>query len=415
MTSAQHPALLAFLLSLPVAVHAESAAEIVHPNQPGVSAPLGGEDCDDHDGSPDLVVEPRLNLSAVLGHTDLEHAGLARGGHDPAVSGFSVPGLSLGMDVIYGEHLAGFSEGVFSWSRDDGWQAELEELYVKFLNLPGGLEVHAGRFFASVGTQNDIHNHGWKFADAYLGNVRFLGDDGLILEGAEVTWSPPSRWDDRLTVGFGDTLHRDHSHGSHGGDGHGDEHDDHGHGDDDHHRGHGEAEEALWDRNVLAVRYQATQWPADTRKFVYGASYVQGRNFTGGSARLYGLDVTYTWLEDEDHGKQLTWRNEAMLRRVRSHGGSFEEFSFSSTALYHFNPQWEIGLRYEYLEGADELELPERHRVSPALTRYFEVGFTQAMLRLQYNYDHSEERGGDHSAWLQFGFEWGAGGHAHVH
>lgn len=394
--------LLSLIICGTVSAQVAPVAGIQNPDEPGTIVPLGGEDCDDHSGGPELVIEPRLNLSAVYGHTDLEDAGLAQGGHDPANNGFSVPGLSLGLDVLYGEHLAGFSEGIFSWTNDSGWDAELEEVYAKFLNLPGGIEIHAGRFFASVGTQNDIHNHGWKFTDAYLGNVRFLGDDGLILEGVEVTWTPPTRWDDKLVVGFGDTLHHAHEEEE--------EHDD----DNDH--GHGEeAEEALWDRNVLTVRYQVTQWPTDICQFVYGASYVQGKNFMGGSARLYGLDFTYTWLEDEDHGKQFTWRNEAMMRKVHTDEGKFDEFSFSSTALYKFNPQWEVGLRYEYLEGVKDPELQERHRISPALTRYFDVGPTQAMFRLQYNYDESEERGDDHSIWLQFGFEWGAGGHAHVH
>ncbi|BDS07488.1 hypothetical protein NT6N_25280 [Oceaniferula spumae] len=380
------------------------------------TVPFGGEDCDHGDGTPELIVEPRLNLSAVYGHTDLEDAGLALGGHDPSVNGFSVPGLSFGMDVIYGEHLAGFTESIFSWTNDDGWEAELEELYINFLNLPGGFEIHAGRYFASIGTQNDIHNHGWKFADAYLGNVRFLGDDGVILNGVEITWSPPTRWDDRLIIGFGDTIRHEHDHG------HEEEHDEHGdddHDDDDHdeHDEHGhseEAEEALWDRDVLAVRYQVTKWPGDDCKFVYGASYLQGKNFMGHSARLYGLDLTYTWLEDEDHSRQLTWRNEVMMRDIDTDEGNFEEFSFSSTALYKLNPEWEIGLRYGYLEGVEDPELPERHRISPVLTRFFQLGGTEAMTRLQYNYDHSEERGDDHSIWLQFRFEWG-GGDAHVH
>lgn len=369
---------------------------------PGTLAgvPLGGEDCEHGDGTPELVFEPRAHLRAVYGHTDLEDAGLARGGHDPVHNGFSVPSLSLGMDVLYGEHIAGFTEGILSWTSDDGWDAELEEIYAKFLNLPGGFEVHAGRFLASVGTQNDIHNHGWNFVDAQLDTVRFLGDDGLILQGVEVSWSPPTRWDDRFTLSFGDTIKHKHE-------------EQHGHEDEDDHGE--EAEEALWDRDVMTLRYKAIMWPGDNHKFVYGGSYVQGKNFFGKMAKLYGLDLEYTWLEDEDHGKQLTWRNEVMMRKIDTHEGDFQELAFSSSAIYKFNPQWEVGLRYDYLEGVKDPELPERHRISPALTRYFSIGGVEAMGRLQYNYDHSEERDDNHSIWFQFGFEWGAGGGAHVH
>jgi len=362
--------------------------------------PLGGEDCE-HDDGPSLLIEPRAHLRAAAGYTDLEDAELAHGGHDPAHNGFSIPSLSLGADILYGEHIAGFAEGIISWNEDDGWDAELEEFYLKLLNLPGGIDIKVGRLLTAVGTQNNIHNHAWRFVDNSLGNVRFLGEDALAIEGVEVTWMPPTRWDDRLILSFGDAVNHEHE----------EEPIRHGLG----HAHNEEAEMALWDQDVLAARYVATSWPGDTYKFVYGASYVQGENFFGKSARLYGLDLTYTWLQDEDHGKQFIWSNEAMLREVEAADGDFEEFSFSSAAIYKFNPEWEVGLRYDYLEGVEDPELPERHRVSPSIAHYFNVGKTEAMVRLQYNYDHSEERGEDHSIWLQFGFEWGAGGDAHVH
>jgi hypothetical protein len=360
---------------------------------------FGGEDCD-HDDGPSLQIEPRAHLRAVVGHSDLEDSGLAHGGHDPIHGGFSIPSLSLGADILYGEHLAGFAEGIVSWNESNGWDTELEEFYAKMMNLPGGIEIKAGRLLAAVGTQNNIHNHAWKFVDTSLGNVRFLGDDGLITEGVEVTWMVPTHWNDRLILSFGDMVNRTHEEEVVIGGGH------------DHAE---EAEMALWDRNVFTARYQATTWPGDTCKFVYGASYVQGKNFMGKSARLYGLDLTYTWLQDEDHGKQFLWRNETMMRKVHTDDGQFEELSLSSAAMYKFNPQWETGLRYDYLEGVKDPELPERHRISPSLTHYFKIGKTNTMARLQYNYDHSEEQGDDHSIWLQFGFEWGGGGDAHVH
>lgn len=362
--------------------------------------PFGGVE-HTHDDEPSLLIEPRAHLRAVVGDTHLENSGLAHGGHDPANSGFSIPGLSLGADFFYGEYLTGFTEGIMSWNDQDGWNAELEELYLSFHHLPGGFELKAGQLFASVGTQNRLHNHAWSFVDANMGNVRFLGDDGLILEGVELNWIVSTHWDDKFTLSFGDTVFREHE-----------EEEEHG---EEEHSHSEEAEEALWDTDVLAARYQATFWPRDTCQFIYGASYVQGKNFMSKSARLYGLDFTYVWLQDEDHGKHFTWKNEVMLREVNTEEGKFDEFAFSSIALYKFGPQWGCGLRYDYLEGVDDPELPERHRASTSLTRYFSIDNIESIIRLQYNYDHSEERGNDHSVWLQFGFEWGAGGDAHVH
>ena len=375
----------------PASVNVEGIAETI---------PFGGTE-HTHDDEPSLVIAPRVHLRAAIGDTGLENSELAHGAHDPNQSGFSIPALSLGADMHYGENITGFTEGILSWNDEEHWNAELEELYLKFLHLPGGFELKAGRLLAAVGTQNSIHNHAWKFVDADLGNVRFLGEDGLIIEGVELTWMVPTHWDDRLVVSFGDTIKHEHEEEG------GEIESDHNHSE--------EAEEALWDKNILSARYQAIFWPSDTCQFIYGASYVTGGNFMGKNAQIYGLDFTYTWREDEPLGKQFTWRNDAMLRKVSTEEGGFEETAFSSAALYRFKPEWEMGLRYNYLEGVKDPKLPERHRISPSLSHYFFLSKVPSMARLQYNYDHSDERGDDHSIWLQFGFEWGAGSDSHVH
>ena len=372
-------------------VNVESIAEKI---------PFGGTE-HTHDDEPSLVIAPRVHLRAAIGDTSLEDSELDHGGHDPNQSGFSIPALSLGADMHYGENIAGFAEGILSWNDEDHWNAELEELYLKLLHLPGGFDLKTGRLLAAVGTQNSIHNHAWKFVDADLGNVRFLGEDGLIIEGVELTWMVPTHWDDRLVVSFGDTVKHEHEEEG------GEIESDHNHSE--------EAEEALWDKNILSARYQAIFWPSDTSQFIYGASCVTGENYMGKNAQIYGFDFTYTWREDKPQGKQFTWRNDTMLRKVSTEEGSFEETAFSSAALYRFKPEWEVGLRYNYLEGVKDPKLPERHRISPSLTHYFFLGKTPAVARLQYNYDHSDERDDDHSIWLQFGFEWGAGSDSHVH
>ncbi|MBT8038580.1 MAG: hypothetical protein KJO21_13680 [Verrucomicrobiae bacterium] len=362
--------------------------------------PLGGEDCD-HPNEAVLSISPNLHLRAVYGETDLEDAGLAGGGHDPSSDGFSVPGLSVGIDVHRGEHFFAFTEAIFAWDKEDGWEGELEELYFKWLNLPGGFSLKGGRFFASVGTLNTGHNHEWKFVDTSMMNFRFLGDDSLALEGAEMIWTPPTHWDDQLTLSYGTAVEHAHEEENDaGGTGH----------------GHAEeAEEALWNRDIFTLRYEATFWPADTCGFTYGASYMQGTHFMGKNAKLYGADLTYRWLQDGDHGQKLTWTHEAMLRDVNTEEGAFDEWAFSSRVIWRFLPEWEAGLRYDYLEGVADPELPERHRISPALTRYFPIGKgLEAMARIQYNYDHNKEGGDDHSLWLMFGFDWGDGDD-HVH
>ena len=362
--------------------------------------PLGGTE-HTHDDESSLLIETRMHLRAAVGDTSLESSDLAHGGHDPAQSGFSVPALSLGADLRYGHSFLLFSEAIASWNDEDHWDAELEELYAQCLHLPGGFDLKLGRILATAGSQNHIHNHAWKFVNSDLSDIRFLGEDGLIIEGIELTWMMPTQWDDRFILSFGDAIEHQH-----------DEERDVGPAMHNHNE---EAEEALWDRNVFSARYQATFWTSESDRFIYGVSHVNGENFMAKRSQLYGMDLTYTWLENKTQSRQFTWRNEAMLRRVSTNEGRFEECAFSSSALYRFNPKWEVGLRYNYLEGVEDPELPERHRVSPSLTHYFFVNKLPAITRLQYDYDHSVGRGNDHSIWLQFGFDWGSGAHSHQH
>lgn len=371
------------------------------------------EICDhDHKYGPTLSIEPFINVQGVMGHNGLEGTGLEQGAHDPRHTGFNLTGISLGTDILYSEHLAAYAEGILTWNKEDGWDAELEEAYAKFMNLPGDFDIRAGRMFASVGTQNNLHSHAWDFVDANLTNVRFLGDDGLITDGVELQWTLPTSWNNRIIVSYGNPVAHDHDHH----DEHG-EHEDGEHEDDDHddHGDHSEeAEMALWDKDVLTARYEASFWPGDTCHFLYGASYVQGKNLFDRWSRLYGIDFTYTWVEDAINGENFVWRNELMWRDVETDEGGFDELGFNSTAVWSPNVDWDLALRYDWLEGATDPELAERHRISPSITRHFEAGPVEVLTRLQYSYDYSDDHQNEHSVWLQFGFEW-ASGDNHVH
>lgn len=396
------PLLSLIAISSPALLHAQSA-EIAE--SAGADAFYPEQFCEQaHIYGPHLAIEPFLNAQLTIGHTDLEHSGLDTGAHDPRHTGISVTGISLGADILYSEHLAAYAEGILSWNDHDGWDSELEEAYAKFMNLPGDIDIKAGRMLALYGTQNNIHNHAWHFVDASLANTRFLGEDGLITDGVELQWILPTSWNNRLIVSYGHPVEHDHDHDNHGHDEH---HDDDEHEEEEHHEEG--AEMALWDDPVLSARYEASFWPSDNNHLLCGASYAQGKNQHNQWSRLYGLDLTYTWIEDEINGHNLVWRNELMWRDVDTDEDGFDELGFNSSAIWSPNLDWDISLRYDYLEGADEVELAERHRVSPALTRHFTLGKVNAHSRLQYNYDHSDERDSDHSIWLQFAIEWGAG------
>ena len=67
---------------------------------------------------------------------------------------------------------------------------------------------------------------------------------------------------------------------------------------------------------------------------------------------------------------------------------------------------WQLGLRVEHVTGVEELDLPQRTRVSPALSYFFNPMRT-VFFRVQYNYDVLPASQQEHSVWAQFGINWG--------
>ena len=127
---------------------------------------------------------------------------------------------------------------------------------------------------------------------------------------------------------------------------------------------------------------------------------------------IYGADFTYTWRENglESGGQQFRWRSEWLMRDVENDEGGFDDCGFNTALLWEFSENWEAGLRYGYLEGVSDPELAERHRISPSITKKFDLGDQlTGLLRLQYNHDDIKGLGTEDSIWLQFGFDWGPG------
>jgi len=67
----------------------------------------------------------------------------------------------------------------------------VEEGYFQSLGLSHGFTLKAGRFYSSVGYQNEIHAHAWDFTDAPLANKVFLGKQ-LADDGLQLKWLAPT-------------------------------------------------------------------------------------------------------------------------------------------------------------------------------------------------------------------------------
>ena len=120
----------------------------------------------------------------------------------------------------------------------------------------------------------------------------------------------------------------------------------------------------------------------------------------------------------------MSWQTEAVTRRYEAAArtsalapaGSLpaetlRDWGAYSQVLWGIKPRLVAGMRADITRGSTanfESELRvNRERVSPNFTMY-PSEFSK--LRLQYNFDHRERLGSDHSLWLQFEFMIGAHG-----
>jgi hypothetical protein len=146
----------------------------------------------------------------------------------------------------------------------------------------------------------------------------------------------------------------------------------------------------------------------------------------GANTQIYGLDAYWKWqpVRTERGFPFVSWQTEALWRRYEAAeriaaadsvtvlpAETLRDWGLYSQLLWGFRPGWIAGLRGEYVTGNDGAFASDlrtdRMRVSPNLT-FLPTEFSK--LRLQYNYDHREGRGSDHSVWFQV--EFGLGAHA---
>ena len=71
---------------------------------------------------------------------------------------------------------------------------EIEEGYVSYSSLPGGLELTAGKFRQRFGTLNRQHLHALPQSTYPLALETFFGEEGLAQTGLSFAWLLPRPW-----------------------------------------------------------------------------------------------------------------------------------------------------------------------------------------------------------------------------
>jgi hypothetical protein len=343
---------------------------------------------------------------------------LQLGDHDPINRGFSLRNAEIVLDGAVDPYFKGFANIVFKLDKDNETEVELEETYLQSSSLPGNLQVKAGQFFAAFGRQNSQHPHTWAFVDDPLILTRAFGPEGLRNIGAQLSWLAPLPFYTEATLGvFNGQGNTAFSFRNPGEDIMGVN------------RFHGRS---TLDSNLsgpgdllYVPRISSSFDLTPQQTLVVGASGAFGPNDTGPETRtqIYGFDIYWKWKPANSQAgfPFVSWQTEALYQRFEAGADpsfslpaeTLKDLGFYSQVLWGFKQRWVAGLRGEYVNGNDGAYDPsdvfrgERTRISPDLT-FYPTEFSK--IRLQYNYDHGELFGNEHSVWMQVEFLLGSHG-----
>ncbi len=341
---------------------------------------------------------------------------LELGGHDPKQRGFTVQNLETVFEGKVDPYFRGQANVVLQINPHGDTTIEAEEAYLETMALPWNLQLKAGQFFTEFGRLNPTHPHTWDFVDQPLVNGRFLGEDGLRSAGARLSWLTPTPFYSELFLtlqnsqgGTAFSFRNDHDGSPFFG------------------RPNTQGRVTSLGDMLFAPRYAASFDLTDAQTLVAGASAAIGPNGSGSDSatQIYGVDLFWKWKSPQQHAgfPFVSWQTEGMLRRFEA--GAFPgdlatpalpretliDYGLYSQIAYGFRKGWVAALRgdyvfpekpglYESIVGPDP-DRASRWRISPNLT-WYPSEFSK--IRLQYNYDHRNGIGDDHSVWAQFEF-----------
>lgn len=237
---------------------------------------------------------------------------------------------------------------------------EVEEGYITFPTLPGGLLVKAGKMRATFGRLNAFHNHSLPWTDRPLVMFNLLGgatddpDTGIKDAGVSVSRLVPAG---KLFVEATAELFRGDS---------------------------GTVFKASRRQDVGAVGHLRTYTDlTEQTNLEIGASYARGHNDAGSEflTKLYGLDLTLRWrpLRRAIY-HSFAARAEAIWSRREEAGPTQRAFGGFVSADYRLNRRWFAGARYDWSDRARDARV--RDRGTSAVLTFWPSEFTQ--VRSQY-------------------------------
>lgn len=258
--------------------------------------------------------------------------------------------LNIAAPVDPSTHL----EATFAAHHDES--PELEEAFIRYMGLTGGLQLRAGKMRQELGALNSTHTHVLPQIDRPLPYSEFLGEEGLATPGVELSWLLPTSWYSKATVSVSSrTGAHLHSH---------DEESEH------------EEEFALFSNEgkhnpLFSARWENMAELNDDTTLTLGLSHASSSidSESVRSSSLNGADLTLKWSPSSDPYRELVWRNEYMQAHQsykdhedekaldtdgHSHDYLLKDKNLSgwyTYLAYRFNRNFRLGARYDQADS----------------------------------------------------------------
>lgn len=237
---------------------------------------------------------------------------------------------------------------------------EVEEGFVTFPTIPGGLLVRAGKFRANFGRLNAFHNHTLPWIDRPLVMYNLLGgatedpDTGIKDAGLSVSRLVPAG---NLFVEATGEIYRGDS---------------------------GTLFQSSRRQDFSLVGHiRAYKDITDSSNLEFGGSYARGHNDTGSDflTSLYGTELTFRWkpLQRAIYHSFVA-RSELIWSRREEPTLMHSAFGLYASAEYQLQRRWFTGGRFDWAERARDASIRDQG-ISAVLT-YWPSEFSQ--VRSQY-------------------------------
>jgi hypothetical protein len=267
---------------------------------------------------------------------------------------------------------------------------DLEEGYLTFTSLPGGLLTKVGKMRAAFGKVNTLHNHVLSWTDRPLVTNNLVGgEDGISDAGISVARLIPNPW--FFLEATGQVFRGDS-------------------GSDESPLFH--ATERTHVSYVGHVRgYQDL---SESTNIDLGVSVSRGFNDSGFpqgidnlTTRLFGVDATLRWRPlQRSIYRSFVARSEVIWSRREQPNGVQDSNGFYVSGDYQFARRWFAGIRFDESDRADNASL--RDKGGSAILTYWPSEFSQ--VRGQYRRTHYASGTAADEFLFQFQFSIGAHG-----